>query len=281
MNHKIGFMQGRLSDPVDNQIQSFPWENWEEEFETAKNIEIELMEWTLDDTKLFQNPLMTDDGFNKIKSLSKNFNLKIKSLTGDCFMQKPFWKLTSSLADLYKNKFIKVCEASSKLGIEIIVIPLVDNGSLENYIQEENLVNFLNDYCPNLKKLNLKVAFESDFDPKNLARLINRFSSDRFGVNYDTGNSAALGFHPLVEFQEYGKYIINVHIKDRKFKGKTVPLNSGDVDFDLTFRGLKELNYNGNFILQTARATDGKHSNIIKDYKEFVFTKYFLSHLGE
>ena len=276
MNYKIGFMQGRLSDPVDGQIQCFPWGNWEEEFKTARDIEIELMEWTLDDNKLFQNPLMTHDGYYKIKSLSKIFNLKIKSLTGDCFMQKPFWKLSSPMADLYKNKFIKICEASSKLGIEIIVIPLVDNGSIENDIQEETLVNFLNDYSPNLKKLNLKVAFESDFEPKKLARLINRFSSDRFGVNYDTGNSASLGFDPLEEFQEYGKYIINVHIKDRKFRGKTVPLNSGDVDFDLIFKGLKELKYNGNFILQTARAKDGGHSNIIKDYKEFVFTKYFL-----
>ena len=276
MDYKIGFMQGRLSDPVDGQIQSFPWEYWEEEFQTAKKINIELMEWTLDDNKLFQNPLMTDHGYSRIKSLSENFKLKIKSLTGDCFMQKPFWKLNSSIADLYKNKFIKVCEASSRLGIEIIVIPLVDNGSLENYIQEEALVNYLIKCIPILKKLNLKVAFESDFEPKKLAIFINRFSSDRFGINYDTGNSASLGFDPQEEFKEYGKNIINVHIKDRKLGGATVPLNNGDVNFDLIFKGLKDLNYKGNFILQTARDKDGRHSNIIKEYKEFLLTKFIV-----
>ena len=34
----IGFMQGRLSKIVDNKIQSFPWESWEEEFRLAKSI---------------------------------------------------------------------------------------------------------------------------------------------------------------------------------------------------------------------------------------------------
>ena len=276
MKHKIGFMQGRLSDPVDGQIQSFPWKNWEEEFQTARSIDIALMEWTLDDLKLFQNPLMTNQGIFRIQSLSKKFNLKIKSLTGDCFMQKPFWKLNSPIADLYKNKFIKVCESSSRLGIEIIVIPLVDNGSLENNIQEDDLVDYLIEFAPSLNKLNLKLAFESDFEPKKLAGFINRFPSNRFGINYDTGNSASLGFDPLEEFKEYGKHIINVHIKDRQFGGTTVPLNKGDVNFDLIFKGLKDLNYKGNFILQTARAKDGKHSNIIKEYKEFLLTKLLL-----
>ena len=30
----------------------------------------------------------------------------------------------------------------------------------------------------------------------------------------------------------YGKRILNIHIKDRPYKGNTVPLGEGDVDFD-------------------------------------------------
>ena len=33
--NKIGFMQGRLSDLVLNQIQAFPKDNWENEFPEA------------------------------------------------------------------------------------------------------------------------------------------------------------------------------------------------------------------------------------------------------
>ena len=33
--NNIGFMQGRLSNLIDNKIQSFPWNNWENEFKIA------------------------------------------------------------------------------------------------------------------------------------------------------------------------------------------------------------------------------------------------------
>ena len=36
--NKIGFMQGRLSNLVNNQIQAFPFEEWTYEFELAKKI---------------------------------------------------------------------------------------------------------------------------------------------------------------------------------------------------------------------------------------------------
>ena len=34
-------------------------------------------------------------------------------------------------------------------------------------------------------------------------------------VNYDTGNSAALGYDPDEEFKSYGHKITDLHIKDR------------------------------------------------------------------
>ena len=37
---KIGFMQGRLSEIVNNKIQCFPWENWENEFVEASKINL-------------------------------------------------------------------------------------------------------------------------------------------------------------------------------------------------------------------------------------------------
>ena len=104
---------------------------------------------------------------------------------------------------------------------------------------------------------------------------ISKFPENLFGINYDTGNSAALGFNSSEEFYEYGKRIINVHIKDRVFKGKTVPLTKGNADFKKIFRGLNDLGYKGNFILQTARAIDGNHSELIKNYQRFVSEEFF------
>mgnify|MGYP000964025225 FL=1 len=57
----IGFMQGRLCDRVDGKIQAFPWRDWEIEFPAAERLGIGLMEWTLDQDRLYESPVMTDD----------------------------------------------------------------------------------------------------------------------------------------------------------------------------------------------------------------------------
>ena len=58
----------------------------------------------------------------------------------------------------------------------------------------------------------------------------------------------------LKSFKVSGERIINIHVKDRPYKGSTVPLGKGDVNFDLIFELIKKYNYNGNLILQTARS---------------------------
>ena len=100
--------------------------------------------------------------------------------------------------------------------------------------------------------------------------LFEKYLNKSFGINYDTGNSAALGFDPTEEFSAYGDRILNAHVKDRIFNGTTVPLGSGSVDFPKVFSLFKSINYNSNYILQTARATDGEHANLICEYKKFV-----------
>ena len=95
MTNKIGFMQGRLSPIINNKIQAFPWPFWENEFEIANSIGLKIMEWTLDSERLYENPLMTSSGQNKIKDLSEEYKVQIPSLTGDCFMQTPFLEMQS------------------------------------------------------------------------------------------------------------------------------------------------------------------------------------------
>ena len=68
MPEKIGFMQGRLSEIVDDKIQAFPWLEWENEFYLAQKISLGIMEWTLDHERLSDNPLNTVVGRSKIKN---------------------------------------------------------------------------------------------------------------------------------------------------------------------------------------------------------------------
>jgi len=268
MKDKIGFIQGRLSPIVNGMIQAFPWDNWQQEFFDAHSLDFKLMEWTLDQNKLYKNPLMLPEGQKAIKSLSQKFSLTIPSLTGDCFMQAPFWKASKIQRFELLNDFRNITQASKEIGISIIVIPLVDNGKLENKEQEDILINSLMDYSEFLKKLNIRIAFESDYGPHELATFIERFGDETYGINYDIGNSAALGYDPKEEFDSYCEYILNVHIKDRKLHGTTVPLGAGSANFLEVFRCLSKMKYDGNYILQTARSDTSDHHSPLVSYRE-------------
>jgi L-ribulose-5-phosphate 3-epimerase len=261
-------MQGRLSPLMDGRIQAFPWSCWQEEFPKARLNGFELMEWTLDQEGLYENPLLTAAGQAEIRELRKSHGLAISSLTGDCFMQSPFWKAQGDEAALLLRDFRAVAEACASVGISMMVVPLVDNGWLENRAQEDFLVDVLKKESTFLSSLGVKVVFESDFGPAELARFIGRLEPALFGVNYDIGNSAGLGMNPADEIAAYGDRILNVHIKDRLLAGTTVPLGTGNADFDTVFAALGRAGYAGTYILQTARAADGQHAEVLSHYRD-------------
>lgn len=269
---RIGFMQGRLSPLRNGLIQSFPWENWRNEFEIANSLDFNLMEWTLDQDQIMKNPLMTLEGRNEILGLTGSFQIEIPSLTGDCFMQAPFWKKKGLQRDCLLEDFRNVVDACFEAGIGLIIIPLVDNGSLKNSRQEFDLVACLVEMQSFFLKRKVRIVFESDYSPPELMRFISRLEPETFGINYDIGNSAALGFDAQEEIITYGERILNVHIKDRLRGGNTVPLGSGAADFSIVFRCLSEIGYDGNYILQTARASDANHAGVLGRYQKMALS---------
>ena len=272
-------MQGRLCDCVEGKIQAFPWQNWESEFAAAKSINLRLIEWTLDQEKLYENPIMTAEGQKKIRRLCQQHDIFIPSLTGDCFMQQPFWKVKGQARTDLQSDFLKIVQSCSLVGIQMIVVPLVDNGRLETTEQENILIDFLLENKDIFVSHNLQIIFESDFTPAKLARFLERITSPQFGINYDIGNSAALGLNVVDEFTAYGSRVANVHVKDRVLGGTTVPLKAGNADFETVFSELSKQKYQGNFILQTARAVNGRHAEALGEYQNMTLlwmTQYDL-----
>ncbi len=262
MKFKYGVMQGRLSKKVGNKIQAFPEKSWRSEFYKAKTLGLKSIEWTLDYKNLKKNPILTKKGQSQIKKLSKKNSININSLTGDCFMQNPFWKKKNNLKLI--DDLIKIIQSCKIIGIKYIVVPLVDNGSINNKDDEKNLLNSCKYISKYLKDSNLKIIFESDFSPKKLKKFIEKFNKKFFGINYDVGNSAGLDYKIDDEFKLYGSYIYNVHVKDRIKHGKTVRLGNGNANFLKLFKNLKKIKYNRELILQTARSKDNQDIKEIK-----------------
>jgi hexulose-6-phosphate isomerase len=270
MKPKIGFMQGRLSALVEGRIQAFPWAEWELEFARAQALDLHLMEWTLDQDRLRDNPLLTADGQARIRALGATHELAVASLTGDCFMQAPFWKAAGAERQALQTDFLEIVTACGEVGISMVVVPLVDHGTLADRGQEDLLVDFLLGCRDHLRHNGVSVLFECDFAPPELGRFIARLPAGEFGINYDIGNSAALGFGAREEFQCYGARVHNVHVKDRVLGGTTVPLGTGNADFEAVFEQLRAQAYAGNFIMQTARAADGDHAGALRRYSRMI-----------
>ena len=265
---RIGFMQGRLSAMVDGKIQAFPWNEWREEFPRACALGLTRIEWTIDQERLRENPLNTAPGQNEIIELSRRHGLQPTSLTGDCFMQAPFWKADGETRKSLIDDLDLVLRSCSTLGIKFVVIPLVDNGRIENAAQTETLFRVLLDRATSLSKQGVRIVFESDLPPAPLADFIEKFPREMFGINYDSGNSAALGYDAAEEIPAYASRILNVHVKDRLLGGTTVPLGTGAADLAKTIRLIERSGYRGQYILQTARAADGDHAGALARYRD-------------
>ena len=277
MSFRIGIMQGRLSKPINNKIQSFPVNTWENEFYLAKDIGFELIEWVLDEN-IEDNPILSKKHFSKINIIKKQTGININSICCDYFMKNSLSRNSES----YRKKNLEILnfliEESCPLNnIKIIDLPLVGEASLKKKKNSEDYKNIFLKLEKKILDNNLMIALETDLNPNALRDFLKSFNENAVTVNYDMGNSAFWEFETKKEFSCYGKLISNVHIKDCTPRDYTVQLGDGNVNFNEIFFLLKKNNYKADFILQAARGEDDfqiakKQFQFAKKYVE----KYFL-----
>lgn len=272
MKHNLGFMQGRLVDSEKKgSIQYFPEKNWIKEFEIAKKIKINKIEWTINYENIQNNPLYNGN-LKILKKMIGKYKINVPSVTLDYFMQKPFFKKAQKKEKFKILKNLRqIIYNGNRIGIKYYVFPLVDNSSIKSKTEEKELIKQTKKLIKLLKKNSL-ILFEIDYTPDRIIDFVKKFKSKKIGINYDTGNSAGLNYNFEDEFK-YIKYIKNIHIKDRVLNGVTVRLGKGNWDFKKFFRLIKN-NYKGNFILQTARSKKNKHTEEILINKKFFESGY-------
>ena len=254
----ISILQGRLVDSERKGfIQYFPSNTWTKELKIANENKIKFIEWVVSYENIKLNPLFYKSGTNIVKKYIKRFKVKIRSADLQFFVKKPFYKASGK--EYYKrlNLLKNVIINSQKIGIKFIILPVLEKASIKN-AKEEKI--FINEVLKLKKYLNKKsyILLESDYSPKKFLNLMKKINSNKIGINYDTGNSAAQGYNFSNE-KIYIKYIKNIHLKDRKFKGSSVPFGQGSTDFKKIFSILRKFNYKGYFSLQCARSQNNEH----------------------
>lgn len=267
----IGIMQGRLSKQRSQLIQEFPWETWQNEFSLAKELGLGLIEWTVDYSRMYENPIFLDKMKLKINSLVRLSNIQIQSITLDNYVSAPLHKVNpktkqiSSIETLYW-----IIDQVFKTDVKILIIPIVAENGGENLKSLTELKNKMSLAQSYLSKKNLQIALELELPLEKIESLCKSFKNfDNIGFNFDIGNSASLKNDPTDEINIYGDKLFNIHIKDRLINGKTVPLGQGNANFGKVFKELKKIGYSKNYVLQAARIAEQDESITVKQYLDF------------
>ena len=251
---KIGIMQGRLSEQYGNQIQIFPKNSWQSEFEKAKKCRFKVIEWIFDTS--CPNPILTNEGRSQIKKLSKNNGININSICADYFMVRKLFSETTENIERNTKKLIELIDCSLNLNISLIEIPFVDSSSLKTDQNKMELVKNLEKISEYIEKNNIFINLETDLNPIAFKILMENINHPNIKINYDSGNSASLQFNVKEELTILNKWIQNVHVKDRKINDATVPLGTGDTNFEEFFSMLAKIQYSGDLIIQGARQSE-------------------------
>ena len=254
---KIGVMQGRLLPKYQGRYQAHPIGYWEDEFEIAASLGVDLIEFILDYNDFEENPLMSASGCKKIIEIANQSDVKVKTICADYFMDAPLHSTDLNIATLSAAVLRELIINSRTIGVTDIVLPLVDQSSVRDSESQDQFIRAIEPFLPYLDENNMNLNLETDLDPTAFKSLLNQINSDRVTVNYDTGNSAGLGYDPEQEFAAYGDRITDIHIKDRVKNGFSVCLGQGSADFTQIFKCVQNYGYSGPFIMQAFRDDDG------------------------
>ena len=259
----LGIMQGRLSPMEGEAMQFFP-KNYYKEFLKAQDLGLDEIEAVFAGADGFGNAMLSDpQGFMQAVYCAK---LKMKSVLADYFIKYP---LSMDNAFLLSYMLMQVRLA----GGELVEVPFIENSAI-NEKTRQGFIDALSSCRWTAQASKCRIAIETDLPPEEVLSFIKDANRDLnnpvIGANYDTGNSAALGYDMEKELDILGPYIFNIHIKDRPLGGKTCPLGTGAVDFPKFFRKLKQIGYKGSLILQAARSLDGDEMKCVEGQMEFV-----------
>jgi L-ribulose-5-phosphate 3-epimerase len=257
-------MQGRISPPEDGRFQSFPRHHWRQEIRLAPLIPLRGIEWIYDAYGEGANPIETEAGRSELKSKLSEYGVRVVSICADYFMDCPLVRVPKSLVQERTAKLQWLIGISPELGIERIVLPFVDAAQMSDSKDWGDVLSVLGRVVADAEQSELELHLETDLSPGDFKSFLSAIDHPLIKVNYDSGNSASLGYSPEEEFTAYGHRIGSFHIKDRLLGGSTVPLGMGNVDFRSLRSALVDVEYRGDFVLQVARGAAGDELSWMK-----------------
>jgi L-ribulose-5-phosphate 3-epimerase len=268
IKNPLGVLQGRLLPKYKSRYQAHPVGYWQDEFYLAAELDLDCIEFILDYNDYQNNPIMTANGRKEIRSLSATTGVSVLSICADYFMEAPLHSANKQTALQSMNVLNDLIKAAEVLEIKDVVIPCVDKSSIQDELLCDRFKEVIFSFVQEIKQFEVNLSLETDLDPIKFGKLLTALDTPQVTVNYDIGNSAALGYDYADELNAYGERISDIHIKDRELFGDSVKLGSGNADIPGFFEYLDNFNYQGPFIMQSYRDDEGL--KIFQDQLEWI-----------
>ncbi len=260
----FGCSQGRLVIPFNGQLQCFPKDSWQKEFEICSECGLNFIELLAERKHNPLNPLWSDDGLDLISKGFKKNGLKSYSACLDYIIDNSIFKNNSRVVQNVEY-VIRFINKINKIGINFLVLPLLEESDFSNYkfkTVKNTLLTILEECC----KFEIQLVIESIAPSDKLLELLDSINHPNLGCVFDTGNRFEMG-ESNKEIYQLAKFIKHVHLKDKR-ENLNVQIGSGCVDFLEILKILNEINYKGSFCFETNR---GKNpSNTMRHNVNFI-----------
>jgi hexulose-6-phosphate isomerase len=194
-------------------------------------------------------------------------------------MEKPFIRVSQEEVEHNISILESLMKIGRQIGVNRIVIPFVDNSSINTIEEFDKVVTILKRCLKMAEDNKIEIHLETSLNPILFSDLLWLLPHPLLKVNYDSGNSASLGYSPEEEFNLYGDRIGSFHVKDRLFGNGTVPLGTGNTDFASLSKCINKIDYKGDFILQAARGEEGDEAPWSEKNLDFVLTNFYSNRL--
>lgn len=250
MRRYIGIQQGRLSPRRDGKLQAFPHGAWQREFSIAARLGFDAIEWLFEAERVEANPLATPAGRAEIKRVVAGSGVSVRSVCASYFIVN---RLAGDSADQVERNVHSLCELIEKcaeVGARRLLVPLLEGAALDTPELRARVLKSLAVAAPLAQRAGLVLGLEMEIAGVDYAALIERAGHPAVRAYYDTGNSTAQGFDIALDVVPLLPVLCAVHIKDRKIRGGSVPVGSGDANYGGFLRTLSTANFSGDFVFE-------------------------------
>lgn len=249
---RFGTVQGRLIQPSTDELQWFPQNYWESEFYLAATLGLDYIELIAERKHNPNNPIWTDEGVEKIRSLCEKNDLSCYSICNDYIIDH---NLIGKEQDSIVGQIEQFMARAALLEMKVVVLPFFEESEI-NKQNNGDYLSILTAIADIAKASNILICLETILDGKELIDLLEKLDHSHIKCVFDTGNRIAFGHDIYSDIRLLQQHIAHVHIKDKNANNQNVLLGDGLVNFYEVFRALSDIGYEGPFTFETSRGTN-------------------------